>query len=318
MVVCSCFFSWPAPVLYGIRTKPTSVPGVYSHDCTISDKYADTTWPVAYTCFLFAGFFSAAIIMGVLYINILSVLRKHDTHMSFAVEMESRCSRENRQSSLDKEAIAHRSKVFKLGNENGHSKMNYVVVKDNTLTGELNQTGGSLPEYISSQKEELKEDSGVASRFAEFLNFSAKPDFEIPFDRRQSSDVDPVAQENPKRSLGLVSSLETLRAHLSHFAKSSPSKSIPPKRLSKNATRVAVAVSIAFILSYLPHLVYQFLKMAVKLDDQGPFLGLYNIIVRSYFLSSVINPVIYTVVRSEYREVMADYLGHCCCMHKCF
>ncbi|XP_059165270.1 uncharacterized protein LOC131947897 [Physella acuta] len=321
LVFGSAIFSWPAPILYGIRTKPTIVPNLCSQDCTFSDHFAGTMWPAVYTLCLFVAFVLEVIILSVFYTKILAVLRKHDSRINIAVGMNYLTSVEKEQSSPGKE-VSTRTLKFNLENENNHSQLFSVVVEDDISKRAANQNAENLPENGSPSKVKMNENSGAAASMSDIFKVGVIRDFKIPLSgRRQSSETVPkvvkllpnIPQENLKPPPPLGSTLETPNYPA---VKASPTKQ-KPKRVSKNATRVVVAVSIAYILSYLPHLIYQVTKILVELDEQGPYMGVYNIIVRSFFLSSVINPIIYTVVRGEYREVMADFFSRCWQISRC-
>lgn len=77
VVAVSLLLAWPEPVLYGVRTVETEIPGVTGHDCTFSDKYKDTDFPLIYNTFLCVAVLTEMVSLVVLYAFILRVLRKH-------------------------------------------------------------------------------------------------------------------------------------------------------------------------------------------------------------------------------------------------
>ncbi|KAH9523311.1 hypothetical protein Btru_066358 [Bulinus truncatus] len=65
------------------------------------------------------------------------------------------------------------------------------------------------------------------------------------------------------------------------------------KTMTTRTTLIAPLLTTVYIVSYLPYLCLQVMKFDNNMDDrQGPVV-LYNIIIRSFFMSSVSNPVIY-------------------------
>ena len=69
-------------------------------------------------------------------------------------------------------------------------------------------------------------------------------------------------------------------------------------------TVVAVAVTVVFVVSYLPHLCLILLRTVMTDIDHhqtGARLVLYNIFLRSYFLNSVANVFVYSAMNTEFR-----------------
>ena len=69
-------------------------------------------------------------------------------------------------------------------------------------------------------------------------------------------------------------------------------------------TVVAVAVTVVFVVSYLPHLCLILLRTVMKDFDHhqtGARLVLYNIFLRSYFLNSVANVFVYSAMNTDFR-----------------
>ncbi|KAL8569241.1 hypothetical protein ACOMHN_047928 [Nucella lapillus] len=70
-------------------------------------------------------------------------------------------------------------------------------------------------------------------------------------------------------------------------------------------TFVAFAVTLVFILSYLPHLVLIIIRTVVDGFDyqqEGARLVLFNIFLRSYFVNSVANVFVYSGMNTEFRD----------------
>ena len=83
-----------------------------------------------------------------------------------------------------------------------------------------------------------------------------------------------------------------------------------PRDLKKGnrATVVAFLVTFVFIVSFLPHLSLIVSRTLVKdfdLNLEGAGLCAYNIFIRSYFVNSVANPIIYGFMNTEFRKECA-------------
>ncbi|XP_041361669.1 orexin receptor type 1-like [Gigantopelta aegis] len=75
-------FSWPALVIYGIRTVQTEVVGVLGKDCSTSDSMIDTLYPLVYHAVLAVGFIAFTVALIVLYGLICVSAKKHKRYMA--------------------------------------------------------------------------------------------------------------------------------------------------------------------------------------------------------------------------------------------
>lgn len=82
-------------------------------------------------------------------------------------------------------------------------------------------------------------------------------------------------------------------------------KSTKEDMASKKLTKIAFAVSLAFILSYLPHLIISLLT-ALKgkfLFPPGPIVSaVLPIVTRSFAINNVVNPIIYAFIDRRFRD----------------
>jgi hypothetical protein len=74
-------------------------------------------------------------------------------------------------------------------------------------------------------------------------------------------------------------------------------------------------VTLGFILSFLPHLLLMLIRQ-IKSDFVDGMSetnkAVYKFFLRSYFLNSAINPVIYSICDSRFKAACKDILEHCC------
>ncbi|XP_041370779.1 orexin receptor type 2-like [Gigantopelta aegis] len=76
-------------------------------------------------------------------------------------------------------------------------------------------------------------------------------------------------------------------------------------KTSNRSTVVAFLVTIVFVVSYLPHLSLIIARTVIKDFDLGlggASLCAYNIFLRSFFVNSVANPIIYGFMNIEFRQ----------------
>jgi hypothetical protein len=82
-----------------------------------------------------------------------------------------------------------------------------------------------------------------------------------------------------------------------------------------------LSISIAFIVSFLPYLgLVTWRTLAVKyevdlLSDSG--LIAYQIFIRSFLISSAVNPLIYGFLNNEFRQFVTTLCRNCCCCCCC-
>uniref|UniRef100_A0A2C9KK86 G-protein coupled receptors family 1 profile domain-containing protein n=1 Tax=Biomphalaria glabrata TaxID=6526 RepID=A0A2C9KK86_BIOGL len=84
------------------------------------------------------------------------------------------------------------------------------------------------------------------------------------------------------------------------------------KSIGAKTTLIAFLVTVVYILSYLPHLIIQVAKLIHHLDDNKGPIVLYNIVIRSFFLSSVANPVIYATFNFRFRAELKELFCQLC------
>jgi hypothetical protein len=86
---------------------------------------------------------------------------------------------------------------------------------------------------------------------------------------------------------------------------STKDQSVKEDATSKKLTKIALAISLAFILSYLPHLTISLLT-ALKgkfLLPPGPVVSVVlPIVTRSFAINNVVNPIIYGLMDKRFRD----------------
>ena len=138
----------------------------------------------------------------------------------------------------------------------------------------------------------------------------------------QSGQYDPTNIESsystPKRGSNCSSSImhqiipSEHNSDQSRASKSShkirTSKKINRKKCSRSAGTVVVffSVTVIFVVSFLPHLIMRLIKfLDVQLGyDRDTYELLYNFVVRSYLISNVTNPFIYSILNKSFRSAL--------------
>ncbi|BFZ14611.1 hypothetical protein BsWGS_17650 [Bradybaena similaris] len=102
--------------------------------------------------------------------------------------------------------------------------------------------------------------------------------------------------------------------------KTQESETPKQRQLTRKTTIIAFVVTLVFIISFVPHLCLQVAHLIRKGFDEkldGAPLALYNIFLRSYFINSVANPIIYGLMNEKFRaevKLLATRLS--CCKRK--
>ncbi|XP_071162114.1 alpha-2A adrenergic receptor-like [Mytilus edulis] len=143
------------------------------------------------------------------------------------------------------------------------------------------------------------------------------------------SDDDSKFHKNKVRK---SSSFSQLKEHIVYYfrAESEPGKEDGSNNVSSNGgtvkrrrkssrrylktTYIFLAVFIAFLVSFVPYLVVnilRFSKVAFVDMNSGPDEIIYNLCVRSYFISNFINPIIYSLMNNTFRKESKKLLRKC-------
>ncbi|CAG5136156.1 unnamed protein product [Candidula unifasciata] len=87
IVVIAFTLSVPALYIYGHRSFPTPVPGVYGYDCSVDDAFKDQPYPLVYEGIFLAAFSVCTIVLASIYIRIWLETKRHikylETHATF-------------------------------------------------------------------------------------------------------------------------------------------------------------------------------------------------------------------------------------------
>lgn len=105
-------------------------------------------------------------------------------------------------------------------------------------------------------------------------------------------------------TVAAAESPESARRKTSRSVPSEISAKLRKSMRASKLTVVAVAVTVVFVVSYLPHLCLIILRTVMPDIDHhqtGARLVLYNIFLRSYFLNSVANVFVYSAMNMEFR-----------------
>ena len=263
----------PSLVLFGRNTIHTGVLNMTGTKCFISDKFIDTIWPTVFNIYLLCLAIASTICMSVCYIGVA-----------------------RRVSNVGKENLMKR-KHF----QNGCSKVCQTIASDMDADSEM--MSGCL-----SQDEALQDDGENSERFLKPGTGSEMRTSisSSSFNRTSATDSSFPGIGNEAKTKSRVSTTPSQWA--SKVIKRISSSKLNEKTI--RITRMLVAVTIVFVVSYLPHLTLMLWDMFTETYDTLPKDNVYQIIFYSFFLNNLINPFIYASMDLKFRNECKKLL--CC------
>lgn len=188
--------------------------------------------------------------------------------------------------------------------------------------------GETLPAYMCELKKELQK-SNMCKSVSTPTDDISGPSFPSE-DESQACDnlaqEDSMSSVSPVKLMGVVangaSEADTLRTNHRKLVRQR-SKLGKMSIRTVRTTGIFFAVSIAFVISFLPYLIANVLKFSKlafhEITTDGEEI-VYNFCVRSFFISNFINPIIYSALNRNFRRECKKVfkriirkLTMCCC-----
>ncbi|KAK7091802.1 hypothetical protein V1264_009438 [Littorina saxatilis] len=279
----------PAISIYGNRTVKTPVPGLDGCDCSVQDKYQGRLYPLLYEIVFGASFVVYTVVLSVLYCRVGMEIRRHKRYMArhsitysgialstlIATSEVDDSSVTESPDNARKESRGLQSEAALVKNDSAPAAMADVSESTpNTAPGGRNQQSESLTKNNSS--------AGKMSR---------------------SLQSEPLLSKKNGTTASSADSGDTRKTPRSKQSEMSV-KIRKSLRASKLAV-LAVAVTVVFVVSYLPHLCLIITRTVVEdLRDHKvstATLVSYNIFLRSFFINSVANVFVYSVMNTEFK-----------------
>ena len=258
--------SWPALVLYGVKTVQTHVPGIEGSECSTSDGMKGTPFPIIYYATLLIAFIVTFSIFVILYSKIGYEIRRRRKMAAKRCRSSAVQSEFIRKRELTNSSVLSDDESTSAISDDDHKNRLTPVRKTNSL---------------SQLKDLLVQ----------------------PFIRSDNSRSD-TCESTMITSEGTLTKSEKL---IIKRRKKSPFRSI-------RTTYIFLAVFIAFIISFVPYLICNILrytKVAFYGNQSHTEEVLYNLFVRSYFISNFINPIIYSVLNRNFRLECKKFIRKC-------
>ncbi|RUS70586.1 hypothetical protein EGW08_021652, partial [Elysia chlorotica] len=278
------FFAWPSLLVYGLRSAETGFPGLRGRDCSASEALRGTLFPLIYNSVLFGGFIIIVIALACLYFQVLRgtkksifSIKKNGTFCPYSFSCKVRKKRP---------LCQQKSVVATMNSSTSASASTSTTQPSASATFELTR------EAVASSSSLAASMASSCTLDSHYSRLSSSPPDE--FERSTSSSATltgyPRHRHNDSRKL---------RGHRGHGRRS-------------RTTTIALLVTLIFVASFLPHLCLQ----AAQLMDEGFAANLggsaslaYNAFLRSYFINSAANPVLYGILNVKFNAEVRALVG---------
>ncbi|XP_050390115.1 5-hydroxytryptamine receptor [Patella vulgata] len=282
--------SWPTIFIYGTRSADTKILGLFGKDCSTSDAMKGTSYPLIFNSILFVGFVSFTIVFIVLYAKIYRKVKRQKEIMDKA-----------------RTTVAFTVKFSTL----------------ETVGTSATSTQSDKPNEISPTTSMQTDDPWIKPSASSGNSGEVNRDsVENRADHRNSviSDDEPtdttLMEMDSHGTADLRKSISSVRPKTNDLR--GADRGAKGKLGEENRTTVIVfLVTIVFVLSYLPYLAMTFSSIFNKGFDhhlRGSSLAAYNLFLRSYFVNSAVNPIIYGFLNPQFsRAVAAMFKSPTCC-----
>ncbi|KAI8776534.1 octopamine receptor [Biomphalaria glabrata] len=353
VLLVSIGYSTPCFFLYGYRTFNSSlVNGTLSRECSTPDGVS-TLYPTIYNGFLLLNFIVITTALTCMYHGILKEVKRRnrrrrtlsnatsqkdttacsintdDGNSSTAIEEKK--TKSILSDNLNNSLIIGQTKDDLQLNSFDKNVLPDLVVDKVQACQKLNAFHGQCTHDVTAVCKDNPSSQTNAKQSRSLTDTEVFGLFPVRvsteksnYVRRNSSDPLAGKRVNPKRTISISETFISESADITLGEASSAgldkkrSRPSRKRRRAKNqTTMVAFSVTIVFIISYLPHLTLMISKLVIfvgfdeTVENEGFIL--YNLFLRTYFINSMCNPIIYGILNSRFRlEIRRLFRSNCC------
>lgn len=325
-IVClfSIFVSWPALVFYDLHvaTNIGSVPGVIGYDCTFTREEDYKIYITLYNGVCFLIFIGCIMTLTVLYILIGRKLCRLNRFRFSAITRKSKngdYTPPTSSSDIDLkyklrnvETLQQQTKQKSIPETRSYEVHNMTTISQKVMTQDQHLQGSSSlkARNMTSEKPLLQE-----TELKDYANLS-----EVTRSKE-------LKTKHKTSSLSECSDSDTDIKHPKPMLKTRiSSRTCIIKRQRKlhdqyihlkKYTILMLFISLAFAMSFLPYLgLITWRTLAPNYERNllsKSELIVFNIFIRSWMISSVVNPLIYGFFNKDFRSFVSLFLRRCCC-----
>ncbi|CAC5418125.1 unnamed protein product [Mytilus coruscus] len=317
-VVLALIFSWPAFILFGMRSPDKQV--IAETQCSTLNDYDDTPYPVIYYGIIFVLFFGISISLVLFYTLIwLRILRLPNL-------TSSAMSATKRQSGSESADLTASNFQNTLNFDSANKSMNGST--DGTCMLSLKQTGDNGKTRRNTldrrrQRSNLDESDSCdfftdISRSNSIDQKSRKQNCPVTVNNNEEGDTE-VMRPRTNTQEGRSTRFIRKSSFLGSISMSSNGSTRSNRNLVRRR-RITISmfvITIVQILSFLPYIVLLICKRFIPeflLSLNSPAQVAYNIGILSHFISSGVNPFVYgfcsKIFRREFKKVFCNKLQH--------
>ncbi|XP_060063043.1 neuromedin-U receptor 1-like [Ylistrum balloti] len=259
-IIIGAVLSWPALVIFGIKTVETPESGLYGTECSTSDAMGGTVYPLIYYATLITAFVVTFAIFTTLYVRIgMEIYRRKKNPVG------------ERGPPVSRETLRRRELTTSILSDDESTSAEPCSDEETTRNLRTNRSSFShLRNYI-------------VNHFRSGVNSDLKSS-----DSQLENSMDISLPARRKKSI--YRSIRT--------------------------TYIFLAVFIAFLISFLPYLIVNILKTtktAFHEFNSTTEEVIYNLCVRSFFISNFINPIIYSLLNKKFQKECKTLFRRYCC-----
>lgn len=339
----------PAAVIYGKQTVQTDNAAINGSDCSTADVFLGTVYPMAFSSFQFVLFLAGAAALIVLYILIGRKIWSHERfrrigfntginrRISFIFAGGSECSSPTTDDVVFTFPYRRNGDEASSSSNSNHSNNNnnddqagqagpefqqanipsvksepHIAGKCSTTSFEKSRDSPMIAQFDSSRIATSGPKSSIPTS-STAASLTMVPTNTLTFKSNQRERAKSAGESTLKGRYRRRSTVHT-QADIRRFLNRSDSVNSGTRR----TTLMLFLITMVFLLSFLPYLVLNVLKV---LDDDSlsgdgnAWEVAHNILLRSYFINSVANPVIYSFCSRTFRTECSRVL-HCSCCRK--
>ncbi|XP_013096920.2 uncharacterized protein LOC106080142 isoform X1 [Biomphalaria glabrata] len=284
-ILCiAALVSIPFGMIHGTQKKNTPNPNMFGRFCDIDDSYITTVWPNIISGFYVVLFLVCCLTMIVLY-----------AHIGYQTWVH-----RNRRRQLSRLGQASVSEDF--------ISVTLTPVPERKCCSEEMDEKLRSDENLFSQRFniEFSDTKSLDNKVRNYLNVETSVSL-----REDQIRCDPGKCEDSKVKTKKTINVSRPTSDLDFKRKNSMQNTSPPRASLKRTcflgrtSRMLITVSLVFVLGSFPFLALNFYKTSSPKSFaalEGLPLGAYHLFVRSYFLNSALNPIVYSLLDKKFRK----------------
>ncbi|XP_045177886.2 muscarinic acetylcholine receptor M4-like [Mercenaria mercenaria] len=320
-IVWSVATTWPSLILYGSRT--VNLGNISGSACLLENRYDTSPYPLVYFSFMITTTMITFVVLIILYFLIGLQIYKHRnfklkncTHVKQILDDKSTTVKSEKSNGehtkpSDNDDVTNRKEEHSIN----HGNVLKVVEEESLIQHENNGDElkpiqlGLLPPCkdvgTSCGILDVPYEQGGGQHCSDLNLFPVSGETIEHSFKDVKADEKSVPKQHPtQRKIQKVKEKKTKTRVRYIFAKDSSTLSCSTVRIGRS-TLMLFLITIAYVLSFLPFYILVVVRQcdsdfAHRMSKSG--LAAYHLFLRSYLLSSAVNPFIYSFCNAQFRD----------------